>query len=227
MQEQQKPQERDEPHGTQDQRAPQRARLTVYLVDDDPAIRDALSLSLSLRGYQIAQFASAEDFLQVFDVAWRGCVIADIRMPGMSGLQLQAALIERGAKIPVVIITGHGDVTSARAAFRNHAIDFLEKPFDDEQLTSAIETAFEHELGRINKQSGAARREAILSSLSPREREVMSLLMRGLHAREIGEQLGISHRTVEVHKAHIMEKMGVRSVIDIVRLGANGLNTAE
>jgi FixJ family two-component response regulator len=199
----------------------QRAQLTVYLVDDDPAIRDSLSLSLSLRGYHIAQFASTEDFLNAFDAAWSGCVIADIRMPGMSGLQLQAALSERGSKMPVVIVTGHGDVTSARAAFRNQAIDFLEKPLEDEQLISAIETAFKHELGRLHKQSGAARREAMLSSLSPREREVMEHLMRGLHAREIGEQLGISHRTVEVHKAHIMEKMGVRSVIDIVRMGAN------
>jgi len=197
----------------------QRAQLTVYVVDDDPAIRDSLSLSLSLRGYHIAQFASAEDFLNAFDTAWTGCVVADIRMPGMSGLQLQTELKERGCKLPIVIITGHGDVTSARTAFRGQAIDFLEKPFDDEHLISAIETAFEHELGRLNKHAGKARRETVMQSLSPREREVMSHLIKGLHAKEIGEQLGISHRTVEVHKAHIMEKMGVRSVIDIVRLG--------
>lgn len=198
----------------------QRAQLTVYVVDDDPAIRDSISLSLSLRGYHIAQFASAEDFLNAFDAAWMGCVIADIRMPGMSGLQMQTELAARGSKLPVVIITGHGDVTSARAAFRGKAIDFLEKPFDDEHLVSAIETAFEHELGRMSSLADRARREAILSSLSPREREVMTHLIRGLHAKEIGEKLGISHRTVEVHKAHIMEKMGVRSVIDIVRLGS-------
>ena len=197
----------------------QRTQLTVYVVDDDPAIRDSISLSLSLRGYHIAQFASAEDFLNAFDVAWMGCVIADIRMPGMSGLQMQSELATRGAKLPVVIITGHGDVTSARTAFRGQAIDFLEKPFDDEHLISAIETAFEHELGRMNAVAGKARRELMLSSLSPREREVLTHLTRGLHAKEIGEQLGISHRTVEVHKAHIMEKMGVRSVIDIVRMG--------
>ena len=198
----------------------QRAQLTVYVVDDDSAIRDSLSLSLSLRGYHIAQFASAEDFLNAYDAAWAGCVVADIRMPGMSGLQMQAALAEMGSNLPVVIITGHGDVDSARAAFRGRAIDFLEKPFNDDSLVSAIETAFEHELGRINDQAGMARQEAMLSSLSPREREVMKFLLRGLHAREIGEALGISHRTVEVHKAHIMEKMSVRSVVDIVRLGA-------
>ncbi len=197
----------------------QRTKLTVYVVDDDAAIRDSLSLSLRLRGYHIAQFASAEDFLHAFDATWMGCVIADIRMPGLSGLQLQAELIARGAKLPVVIITGHGDVNSARAAFRGRAIDFLEKPFEDEQLISAIETAFEHELGHMNAQAGKARREVMLSSLSPREREVLQHLTRGLHAKEIGVALSISHRTVEVHKAHIMEKMGVRSVIDIVRMG--------
>jgi FixJ family two-component response regulator len=196
-----------------------RTQLTVYVVDDDPAIRDSLSLSLSLRGYHISQFANAEDFLNAFDAAWMGCVVADIRMPGLSGLQLQAELAARGSNLPVVIITGHGDVTSARAAFRAKAVDFLEKPFDDEHLIGAIETAFEHELGRMNTLAGKAKREAMLSSLSPREREVMTYLTKGLHAKEIGEQLGISHRTVEVHKAHIMEKMGVRSVIDIVRLG--------
>ena len=188
---------------------------------DDSAVRDALSLSLSLRSYRTAQFANAEDFLGAFDLSWAGCVIADIRMPGMSGLQLQTDLTVRGSQLPVVIITGHGDVSSARAAFRGHAIDFLEKPFDDEHLIGAIETAFERELDRINKRDGTAKREATLSALSPREREVMNYLIRGLHAKEIGEQLGISHRTVEVHKAHIMEKMGVRSVIDIVRLGAS------
>ena len=198
-----------------------RAHLAVYVVDDDSAVRDALSLSLSLRGYRIAQFANAEHFLEAFDLSWAGCVIADIRMPGMSGLQLQTDLALRGSQLPVVIITGHGDVSSARAAFRGHAIDFLEKPFDDEHLIGAIETAFERELDRINKRAGAAKREATLSALSPREREVMNYLIRGLHAKEIGEQMGISHRTVEVHKAHIMEKMGVRSVIDIVRLGAS------
>ncbi len=197
----------------------QRTQLTVYVVDDDPAIRDSISLSLSLRGYHIAQFASAEDFLTAFDPAWMGCVIADMRMPGLSGLQMQSELTTRGSKLPVVIITGHGDVTSARTAFRGQAIDFLEKPFDDELLISAIETSFEHELGRMNTQAGKARREQMVSALSPREREVLRHLTRGLHAKEIGEQLGISHRTVEVHKAHIMEKMGVRSVIDIVRMG--------
>lgn len=197
----------------------QRTQLTVYVVDDDPAIRDSISLSLSLRGYQIAQFASAEDFLHAFDPEWMGCVVADLRMPGLSGLQLQAELVTRGSKLPVVIITGHGDISSARAAFLGQAIDFLEKPFDDEQLIGALETAFQQELGRMNALAGQARRELLLSSLSPREREVLTYLARGLPAKEVGDQLGISHRTVEVHKAHIMEKLKVRNIIDIVRMG--------
>jgi len=195
-----------------------RSPLTVYLVDDDPTIRDALSLSLSLGGYQIAQFANAEDFFSAFDPAWMGCVVADIRMPGMSGLQLQAALAERDSELPVVIITGHGDVTSARAAFLGKAIDFLEKPFDNEQLTRAIEKAFEIERGRMGRRVHEARHAAVLSSLSPREREVVAHVIKGLHAKEVGALMGISHRTVEVHKARIMEKLGVRSVVDLMRL---------
>lgn len=193
-------------------------QFSVFVVDDDPAIRDSISLLLSLRGYTIAQFASAEDFLNALDPAWTGCVVADIRMPGMSGLQLQTELAVRGVQLPVIIITGHGDVSSARTAFRNNAVDFLEKPYDESHLIGAIEAAFEHERERLGKLAVTAKREAILSSLSPREREVVGWLTKGLHAREIGERLGISHRTVEVHKAHIMEKMGVRSVIDIMRL---------
>lgn len=198
----------------------QRGGLTVYVVDDDPSIRDALSLSLSLRGYHIAQFASAEDFLNAYQPSWTGCVIADIRMPGMSGLQLQSELKKRESSLPVVIITGHGDVSSARMAFREQAVDFLEKPFADADLVNAIEIAYARELGRLSKVADQSRHEAMLASLSPREREVMTHIVQGLHAKEIGEKLGISHRTVEVHKAHIMEKLGVRSVVDIVRLGS-------
>jgi FixJ family two-component response regulator len=204
-----------------------RAQLTVYVVDDDPAIRDALSLSLSLRGYHIAQFASAEDFLNAYSADCMGCLIVDIRMPGMSGLQLQSELRKRGAMLPVVIVTGHGDVGSARAAFREDAIDFLEKPFSDDDLVRAIETAYERELGRLTKAADQLRHESMMAALSPREREVMVHIMGGLHAKEIGEKLGISHRTVEVHKAHIMEKLGARSVVDVVRMGAGASAKAQ
>jgi hypothetical protein len=201
--------------------------LTVFVVDDDAAIRDSISLALSLRGYQLRQFASAEDFLNAAEDSWVGCVVADIRMPGISGLQLQDELIKRDCLLPVVIITGHGDVNSACQAFRNSALDFLEKPFDFNQLINAVENAFKKERERIKSMTEKRKWESQFLLLSPREREVVGYLTRGLHAKEIGEQLGISHRTVEVHKAHIMEKLGARNVIDILRMGEKTSSVVE
>lgn len=188
---------------------------TVFIVDDDAAVRDSLALLLSLRGYSTAIFSSAEDLLRVIDPLWRGCVVVDIKMPGMSGLDLQAALAEHPASMPVIIITGHGDIAAARQAFKAAAIDFLEKPFDDDALVQAIERAFD----------GAAK---ILDSpvwpiqvtLSAREREVMQHVVDGFDNRQIGGRLGISARTVEVHKARLMAKLGVRSLADLIRLAS-------
>ena len=122
---------------------------TVFIVDDDASVRDSLSLLLSLQGYRTATFASAEDFLAAFKPDWRGCLIVDIRMPGMSGLELQKCLQDNGAHLPVVVITAHGDVAAARQAFRARAVDFIEKPFDAGQLLVAVETAHE-EIGRAH-----------------------------------------------------------------------------
>jgi FixJ family two-component response regulator len=195
-------------------------RETVFIVDDDASVRDALSLLLSLRGHASATFASAEDFLAALQPAWRGCVVADLRMGGMSGLELQQVLRERGLALPLVVITAHGDVAAARQAFLADAVDFLEKPFEGEQLLRAVESGL-----AACRAVGAARDRAAPPAtpvsaqerLSPREREVMKLLVQGLHNRRIAETLGISHRTVEVHKARVLEKLGVRSVIDLVR----------
>lgn len=195
-----------------------RNQFTVFLVDDDPAIRDSLSLLLGLRGYRTALFACAEDFLRALGADWAGCVVADIRMPGMSGLELQAELADRGPRLPVVIITAHGEVSSARTAFKSNAVDFLEKPFDDEQLIAAIDAAFLRERDRRTETVDKARRERLLAALSEREREVMALLTLGLHNREIGVRLGISPRTVEVHKARIMSKLGVRNLAELIRV---------
>lgn len=189
-------------------------RDTIFLVDDDASVRDALSLLLSLRGHATATFASAEDFLAAFDPAWRGCVVADIRMPGLSGLELQRVLRERAPSLPVVVITAHGDVAAARQAFLADAVDFIEKPFDGELLLSAVEHAL---AGRRRAVSDAAPRQPG-GPLSPREREVLQLMVQGQHNRRIAEQLGISPRTVEVHKARVMEKLGVRTLVDLVRL---------
>ena len=193
------------------------AGLTVYIVDDDAAIRDALSLLLSLHGYPTATFASAEDLLASLDARSAGCIVADLKMPGMSGLELQQALLAKGVLLPVVIITAHGDVPAAREAFRGGAVDFLEKPFDDAQLRLAIDTAFELEQQRIDagvlRQADAEK----LSRLTEREREVLDHAVRGLHAKEIAARLGISPRTVEVHRSRIMEKLEVRYIAELVR----------
>jgi RNA polymerase sigma factor (sigma-70 family) len=192
--------------------------LVVYVVDDDASIRDSLGLMLGLRGYTTQLFADAESFLVAFDPAWTGCVVADLRLPGMSGIELQARVRERGSAIPFVIITGHGDVPAARAAFRAQAVDFIEKPFDDAQLRGAIETAYALETER--RASAELRRadEAKLARLTPREREVLEHAVGGKHAKEIAAALGISPRTVEVHRMRIMEKLEVRNIAELVRL---------
>jgi len=183
---------------------------TVFIVDDDASVRDALSLLLSLRGHACATFASAEDFLAALQSGWRGCVVADIRMPGMSGLELQTALRERGIALPVIVITAHGSVAAARQAFLADAVDFLEKPFDGEQLLRAVEQA----LAGLPEPQVAVRGPDVLTA---REREVMALLVEGLHNRRIAETLGISPRTVEVHKARVLDKLGVASVVELVK----------
>lgn len=198
--------------------------LTVFIIDDDPAVRDSLGLLLGLRGFRTALFANASDFLDAWGQDSAGCVVADIKMPGMSGLELQSALEARGSVLPFVIITAHGDTASARTAFRAHAIDFLEKPFDEEQLIAAIRVAFEREARRLEaKQSVDALRER-LHALTARERQVMRLVAEGLHAREIGVALGISPRTVEVYKARMMVKLGANNVSDVVRMEMDAAN---
>ncbi len=192
-------------------------RDTVFIVDDDGSVRDSLSLLLSLRGYATASFSSAEDFLAAVQSDWRGCIVLDIRMPGMSGLELQRLLVESGPTLPVIVITAHGDVAAARQAFLADAVDFIEKPFDGDQLLQAIETALAG-IRAVSKVQEAQALKVPKDVLSAREQEVMALMVRGLHNRRIAEELGISHRTVEVHKARVMEKMGVRNVIDLVRL---------
>jgi len=195
-----------------------RTRYTVFVVDDDVAVRDSLSLMLSLQGFRTASFARGEDFLAVLQADWLGCVVADLKMPGMSGLDLQRALAPRGDGLPVVVITAHGDVESSRQAFKAAAIDFLQKPFDDEQIVAAIEQAFQsidtHEADRATRKQ----HDSALAQLTAREHEVMRLLANGLQNREVAEQLGLSPRTVEVHKARILAKLGVRNLAELVRL---------
>ncbi len=190
---------------------------TVYIIDDDAAMRDSLSLMLGLQGYRTACFENAETFLSAYREDWSGCVVADLKLPGKSGLQLQAELCARGSELPFVIITGHGDVSSARAAFKADAVDFIEKPFEEEELVRAIEKGLQEESARLQKAAVGNDEGAQLAALTHREREVLALVGKGLHAKEIGQALGISPRTVEVHKANLMTKLGARNAAELVR----------
>ena len=194
--------------------------LTVYIVEDDASVRDSLALMLGLAGYQTAFFGDAESFLAAWRADWAGCVVADLKLPRASGIELQAELRRRGSGLPFIIVTAHGDVAAARAAFRADAVDFLEKPFDQGQLRAAIETAFSQETRRLRRATETSQ----LERLTSREREVLEHAARGLHAKEIARALGISVRTVEVHKTHLMAKLGVRNVAELVRfaLAAGG-----
>jgi RNA polymerase sigma factor (sigma-70 family) len=193
------------------------APLLVYVVDDDASIRDSLALMLGLGGYATRLFADAESFLVAFEADWSGCVVADLRLPGMSGVELQARIRARGSSIPFVIITAHGDVPAARAAFRAQAVDFIEKPFEEAMLRGAIDTAFALERHRLDARELRQADAEKLSRLTAREREVLEHAARGLHAKEIAAQLGISARTVEVHRTRIMEKLEVRNIAELVR----------
>lgn len=197
--------------------SPSQSGLTVYVVEDDAAMRDSLSLMLGLLGFHTVSFASAEAFLATYRDEWMGCVVADLRLPGMNGLDLLAAMRARGGALPFVIITGHGDVKSARAAFRSDAIDFIEKPFDEAELRAAIEKGFDRDSRRVRNSATNGDQQAKLAKLTRREREVLDLVAEGLHAKEIAKTLDISARTVEVHKSHIMTKLEARNVSELVR----------
>jgi FixJ family two-component response regulator len=208
--------------------APAARSLTVYIVDDDSDVRDALGLLLGLRGYRTMLYESAEAFLRDLTPDLSGCLITDIRMPGMSGLELQQELGERCHTLPVVVLTAHGNVTSARAALRAQAVDFLSKPCKQEELVAAIEVGFERERARLALLDARALDEERLASLTPREREVAALLATGAQNRDIARQLDISPRTVEIHKARCLEKLQVRTLADLVRLADRvGLNAAR
>ena len=191
--------------------------VTVFLIDDDASVRDSLSLVLSLKGMRTQTFSAAEDFLGTYRPEWRGCVLTDLQMPGMSGLQLQEALRERGIVLPVVLLTAHGDVATTRLAMKNGAFDFLEKPVDDEVLLDVLQSAIREDLLRHGAQSVEDAARSRLARLTPRERDVHALLVEGLSQREIAGRLNISPRTVEVYKARMMEKLQCRSLAELIR----------
>ena len=190
---------------------------TVFLIDDDASVRDSLSLLLSLKGMRTQLFAAAETFLETYRPEWRGCVLTDLQMPEMNGLDLQLALLDRGISLPVVVLTAHGDVQTTRLAMKNGAFDFLEKPVDDEVLLDVLRNAIRDDSLRHDAHNAEDAVRSRLSRLTPREREVLDLLVEGLFQREIAGRLKISPRTVEVYKARMMEKLQCRSLADLIR----------
>ncbi len=191
---------------------------TVFIVEDDEAVRDSLALLLGLSGMRTMAFASAEEFLRTWDPGWTGCVVLDLRMPGMTGLELLGELGRRGTVPPVIVITAHGDVAATRGSFKAGAVDFFEKPVDNDALVEAIRRAVDQDVARHAELHEEALLARGLDRLTPREHEVLDLVTAGLHNREIAAQLGISPRTVEVHKGRVMEKLGIRRLPDLIRL---------
>jgi len=191
---------------------------TVFIVEDDAAVRDSLGLLLGLQGFRTQSFSCAEDFRRIYQPSWAGCLLLDVRMPGMNGLELQESLRRQGLALPVIIMTAHGDITTVRTALKSGAVDFLEKPVDPAALLAAVRTALDADAARRRTALEAEGARQRLSVLTARERQVMELVAKGCHNREIAETLGISARTVEVHKARVMEKLQVQSVPELVRI---------
>lgn len=193
-------------------------RRHIYIVEDDAAVRESLALLLQLRDFETVTFGTAEEFLASDSIARPGCALVDVRLPGMSGLEMQKRLKTEHSTLPIIIMTAHGDVATARAALRDGAVDFLEKPVDESDLLEAVELALKSDQEQLAQ---VRQREGILvgmQRLTERELDVFERITDGFHNREIAEEFGISPRTVEVHRARLMEKLNARRVADLFRL---------
>lgn len=191
---------------------------TVFVVDDDEAVRKSLQRLIESGGLRVEAYTCAMEFLDAYDPAKPGCLILDIRMPGMSGLELQQKLVSQGILIPIIIISGHGDIPKAVQAMKHGALDFIEKPFNDELLLDRISRAIELD-AQIRQDSARQDDIALLiARLTPREREVMDLLVTGMSNKQVAAQLGISPKTVDIHRGHLMHKLEVDSLAKLVRI---------
>jgi len=191
---------------------------TVFVVDDDEGVRNSLRFLLKSVGLQTQTLASASEFLDTYKPSQPGCLVLDVRMPGMSGLELQQQLNLRGAVIPVIFITGHGDIPMAVEAMQQGAFDFLQKPFRDQDLIDRIQRALERDNRNRAALDQHAKIRERLDSLTPREREVLALMTRGKPNKIMAAELGVSQRTVEIHRARVMEKSGAASLAQLVRM---------
>ncbi len=191
---------------------------TVFVVDDDEAIRDSLNMVLDTVSLNAVTFSSGDEFLEAYDAGWEGCILLDIRMPGTSGMELQKRLVENGCRLPIIFITGHGDIPMAVEAMHVGAFDFIQKPFRDQDLLDRIGQALS---AREEQEQQFVKKKTIekqLKTLTPREHEVMKLVVDGAANKVIAMDLGVSQRTVEIHRARAMKKMRARSLAELVRM---------
>ncbi len=193
-------------------------RQTIFVIDDDEAVRDALGMLIRSVGLEAAPFASALDFLVRYTPDLRGCLLVDIRMPGMSGMDLQEELLDRGSSLPIIFITGHGDVQMAVKAMRRGAFDFLMKPFHDQELLDRVHHALKLDSDRHDELAALQHIQEKLDTLTPRESQVMNLVVEGLANKVIASKLDLSQRTVELHRANVMDKMQASSLAQLVRI---------
>jgi FixJ family two-component response regulator len=191
---------------------------TVFIVDDDEAVRDSLRWLLEANGYRVRSYDSAERFLSDYDPNLVGVLIVDVRMPGMSGLELQEHLIARRSTLPIVFITGHGDVPMAVSTMKKGAVDFLEKPFNEADLRQIIANMLEQAVSRAAEDATRRGHEALLARLTVREQQVLERIVAGRLNKQIADDLGISIKTVEAHRANIMEKLQVTTVADLMKV---------
>jgi FixJ family two-component response regulator len=194
------------------------AEPTVFVVDDDASVRDSLQLLMRSVDLRAETFASAAEFLEAYDPARSGCLVLDVRMPGMSGLVLQDRLEAIGATLPIIFLTAHGDVPMAVQAVRHGAIDFIQKPFRDQDLLDRIQRAIEQDIDRRQERAYKEEVDHRIASLTARERQVMEMVAVGKANKVIAADLGLSQRTVEIHRAHAMQKMQAESVPHLVRM---------
>lgn len=190
----------------------------VYIVDDDEAMRDSLKWLLESRGLKVELYPSGEAFLGAFSSDFCGCLVLDVRMPGMNGMDLYARLQARASALPVIFITGHGDVPMAVSALKKGAADFIEKPFNDQDMLRLIESCLKQDRAAAARRAEKASLAQTLESLTQREREVLNLIVAGKLNKQIADDLSISIKTVEVHRSRVMEKMGANSVAELVQL---------
>ncbi len=199
---------------------------TVYVVDDDEAVRDSLQWLLEGKDYRVRCFESAESFLSRYDAREVACLLVDIRMGGMTGLELQSRLIESHSPLPIVFITGHGDVPMAVDTMKKGAMDFIQKPFKEDQLVALVERMLDQARDTFAEHQSAASRGALMARLTLREAQVLERIVAGRLNKQIADDLGISIKTVEAHRANIMEKLNANTVADLLKI-ALGQTTAK